>query len=751
MAQSLDWTYAKKVSSMHYRRIRTGLALHFAVVFLGTAQVPDSVYEVTREVELEAVQVLARQDEGALPAVLPSVRGGMIFSGKKQELIRLDDLPANLVEKNGRQVFARIPGVFVYDMDGAGNQINIATRGLDPHRSWEFNVRQNGIMTNSDIYGYPASHYAPPMEAIDRIELVRGTSSLQYGAAFGGMVQYRIRPPDTSRAFAYETVNAVGSWNTLSTFHRVSGRSGKVSYQAYTMHRAAEGYRRGVRSDAQAQYARLDWTADPRLSIGVELSRSQYLYRMAGPLNDAQFREDSRQATRTRNYYEPDIWIPALHLHWAPNSRTALILTHCHLFGVRNSVMFVGFADREDAIDPLTGRYAPRQVDIDDFNSRTTELRLQRDYRLGQSGHTLTAGLQWIGNATRRRQLGTGSDGLDYDLSVGEAGFARDLRFLTRNAAFYAENLFRITRRIHVSPGIRLETGNTRRSGRIRDIDPEGFPLTLQRNFALLGISGTWFLDGHHQVYGGWSQAYRPVILAATIPSNPLERIDPRLKDASGHNAELGIRGNAAAGRFTYDFTLFEILYRHRMGSIQESDDEGNTWLLRTNTGDSRTLGVEAYAEWQLHRTRHWTLSVFSATAWMRGRYIRGRLHRGGENVSIEGNHIESVPAWTSRTGLQVRWLGFQALLQYSFVDRTFADPFNTVTPPSTGAVGLVPAYHLWDLNLGWRWQERLTARLSLSNLFDVDYFTKRPTIYPGAGIWPSDGRGVIFTVGLRL
>ena len=38
------------------------------------------------------------------------------------------------------------------------------------------------------MYGYPASHYSMPLESIERIELVRGTGSLQYGAQFGGML-----------------------------------------------------------------------------------------------------------------------------------------------------------------------------------------------------------------------------------------------------------------------------------------------------------------------------------------------------------------------------------------------------------------------------------------------------------------------------------------------------------------------------------------------------------------------------------
>ena len=101
---------------------------------------------------------------------LPKIQGTYLWSGKKNEVINVQNLDANIAEKTPRQIFSKVPGVFVYDMDGTGNQMNISTRGLDPHRGWEFNVRKNGIITNSDMYGYPASHYSMPMEAVDHIE-----------------------------------------------------------------------------------------------------------------------------------------------------------------------------------------------------------------------------------------------------------------------------------------------------------------------------------------------------------------------------------------------------------------------------------------------------------------------------------------------------------------------------------------------------------------------------------------------------
>lgn len=84
-------------------------------------------------------------------------------------------------------------------MDESGNQVNFATRGLDTHKGWEFNIRKDGVITNSDMDGYPASHYSMPLESIDHIELVRGTGSLQYGAQLGGMLNYVTKEADSLR------------------------------------------------------------------------------------------------------------------------------------------------------------------------------------------------------------------------------------------------------------------------------------------------------------------------------------------------------------------------------------------------------------------------------------------------------------------------------------------------------------------------------------------------------------------------
>ena len=679
---------------------------------------------------------------------LPDVHGTYLLAGKRSEVIQLSQLDANVAQKTGRQLFARIPGVFVYDMDGTGNQLNIATRGLDAHRSWELNVRQNEVLTNSDMYGYPASHYSPPTESIDRIELVRGTGSLQYGAQFGGMINYVTKGADSTRRFGFESINAVGSYGLRSTYNAIGGSIGRLTYYVYDYRRGTDGYRGNAHSDAQAQFVSLRYQVSSRLHLRAELGRSTYLAQLPGPLTDSMVYQNPRQATRSRNYFNPDIWIPSLRADWQLSSRTQVVLTASAVRGTRNSVLIDAFANVPDVPDPQTGLYKPRQVDMDQFNSYTTELRVLHRYRLGPVPATAVVGVQLMNNDLHRQQLGKGTTGSEFDLSrTGDWG--RDLHYYTQNVAYFAESQVHLTPKLTLSPGIRIEAGLTRMRGTISYYSPLAVPNDIPHHFALLGISGQYRFTPQLRLYAGFSQAYRPVIFKDIIPASVYERVDTNLKDAHGYTLEAGLSGRWKG--INLNVGLFELLYRNRLGSVVGTNADGSSFVLRTNIGDSRSRGVEALIEADLLRAGRLLVSGFTSTAYLDARYEHAQVSAGSENRSVNGNRVEAAPAWTSRNGLTARYRTLSLTMQYSYVSETFSDALNTAIPTANGAKGPVPAYGLWDANATWRAGKRLTVRGSLSNLTDRQFFTKRPTFYPGPGIWPSDGRSLTLSVGLRL
>lgn len=726
------------------KNLRLSAAALVMLTGAARAQTPDTL----RTTDLSEVVVEGTRLTRQLS--LPDRHDGFLMAGKKSLAIPVGGTVANLAEKVGRQVFAKVPGVFVYDMDGSGNQLNVSTRGLDPHRSWEFNVRQNGIITNSDMYGYPASHYSPPLEAIDRVELVHGTGALQYGAQFGGMVNYVNKQGDSTRRLAFESVNTLGSFGLLSSYNAVGGRIGKLRYYAYIQRRNSEGYRQNARSRAGAEAVSLTYDFSQKASLRLEWGHSTYVFQQPGPLTDSLFRADPRQATRSRNYYQPDIHVPSFTFRWQVGLRTTLRLTSSALLGTRSSVQVLASALVPDTVSRLTGQARPRQVDVDRFRSFTHELRIVHEYRLAGRRAVLVGGVQVMHNRLHRRQLGLGSTGSDFDLSISGA-WGRDLFFTTKNSAVFAENLVYLSPRLSLTTGARYEHGQTDLTGTIRYLPDNAVPNRIQHRFPLFGGTVQYRMPGGGRAYAGISQAYRPVIFKDVIPASALERVAGNLRDNSGYVAELGLTGRWK--RFLrYDVSLFHITYRNRLGGLFQTDvTTGQPYVLRTNLGDTRTRGVEALLEATLLRRKTWSLSAYTSTAFFDALYTAGTVNVSGENRDIAGNRIESVPTWTSRNGLEMSAKFLHVSVQYSYVSETFADPLNTVAPSRDGARGLVPGYGLLDVLASVRLTPHLSLKASLNNALDRSYFTKRPTFYPEPGLWPSDGRSANITLGINL
>ncbi|MFC4872818.1 TonB-dependent receptor family protein [Negadavirga shengliensis] len=677
---------------------------------------------------------------------LPNVYKTFIIGGRKSEVLDVDSLAGNITEKTGRQIFAKIPSGFVYDMDGSGNQVNFSVRGLDAHRSWEFNVRQNGTIINTDLYGYPASHYSMPMEAVERIELLRGTAALQYGQQFGGMVNYILKKPDTTKQFSYENMTTAGSFGLFSSYNAIGGKVGKLTYHAYYHKRLSEGYRQIARSDADAQYMGLTYDFSENLSLEASLSRSRYLYRIPGPLTDEQFMENPRQATRRRNFFAPEIYIPSIHLGWKISPNTMLEWVASGVFGNRSSVTFDAFADVPDIIQPDTHEFAPRNVDIDNYHSRTAEARMLHEYRWRKTKNYLTASLRYFNNKFDRRQRGLGTMGSDFDLTVMR-DFTRNIVLHSESLAFALENQFNLAKKLSFSPGIRYEYGQSAMSGRIDYLEAESVPRIIPYRFFTLGAHAAYFINSSSKIYGGISQAIRPVLFQDLIPGNPLAAVSSDLEHSFGYNAELGWE-NVIGDRLKYNATLFSTYIGKRIGNILINED-GQTLIARSNVGNSRTDGVELYLDWKVWNHGQSSMSFFTSSSYMDSRYLDGTVSNGENNVDISGNVVESVPKWISRNGVTYVFNAMKFILQHQFVSETFADAVNTIRPLESGAVGLVPSYHIWDLNMAFPFLQRFLFRAGINNIFDKQYFTKRPQMYPGPGIWPSDGRG--FNVSLNV
>ncbi|SFQ34082.1 TonB-dependent receptor family protein [Parafilimonas terrae] len=679
---------------------------------------------------------------------LPAVEGTGLFAGKKTNVLYAATMDGNLAANVQRTAFAKIPGLNMWEMDGAGTQLNIATRGTDAHRCIEMNMRQNGYNTNSDMFGYPENHYTVPLEAIQEVQYIRGSAALQFGSQFGGMMNFILKEADSIKPFALESVQTAGSNNLFNSYNAVGGTAGKISYYAYYDYRHGDGWRDEARFDYHAYYANFKYSFNSKGSIALQFSRMDYVQQIAGGLDDDQFKQNNKQATRARNYFQPFINIPALVFNYNLSNRTQLNVTAHGIFGERNSVQFINPPNIADTFNTAIGSYNPRQLDRDYYKGFTTEAKILHSYNLGKNASALSAGVRYFNEDTRRKQKGTGTTGSDFDLTMIKP-YGIDLKLHTANYAVFAENMFAVSKNFMVIPGIRYEVINSSMNGVLNNAS-DHVAYKGKRSFPLAGLGLQYQVAKTVQVYGNISQAYRPYIYANITPATQLDQVDPNLKDSKGYDIDLGIRGNIN-NVFRFDINPYYLFYGDRVGLLSFVGNDNATHLLTTNIGNSVSKGVEAYTELVVWKNGYTSfLSVFNSLAYNHSRYTSAEINKSGVNTSIKGNYVENSPDWLEKAGVNMQYRNFSTGFQFSYTSKCYNDALNTVSS-TNGVTGLIPAYHVWDWNFSWNIVKQFTLSGGINNFTNEKYFNRRITMYPGPGILPADGRTFYITGRIKI
>jgi Fe(3+) dicitrate transport protein len=694
---------------------------------------------------------------------MPEIVGMSIYAGKKSSLLVLKNVEGNLVTNNMRQVMAKIPGIHIWESDGSGIQIGVAARGLSPNRSWEFNVRQNGYDIAADPYGYPEAYYNPQLQAVQRIEVVRGHGALQYGPHFGGMINYILRDgSEFNKPVQVETEQTVGSYGLYNHFTGVGGKTGKWNYYSFFDHRQATGYRANSRYFTYAGFGSVTYRPTSKLSITMEYMRSHIRSQQPGGLADAAIQANNRQSIRARNWMDIEWSTLALRSRYDISERSRMEGKIFGLLGDRNSIGFLpsGGINVVDAIDSVTNNYAPRNVNIDRYRNFGAEWKWIGEVNIGSVSSTLSGGLRFFqGNTNRLVVDGKGSTGTSYDVSVAGDIWTRDIDFNSRNYAAFAEQIFRLGKKWLVIPGIRYEwlEGRARGQNTIQNGVPVYLiPQSLSRGFLLAGIGAEYHVSDRAEWYANITQAYRPVQFAdlSTPPGN--DRIDPSLRDAEGFNADFGIRGQIHK-RLYLDASIFYLFYGNRVGTLLEQDVNGSFYNWRTNIGSSRARGLELVLDYQAPIRKNqsdWKWGGFISYAYNDARYAQLQTTRIINNqltkLDLRNNRVENAPEHTLRTGLNLQYRKIKLTGQYSYVSGVFSDANNTVTSTANGQNGWIPSYGVMDLTLSISVRRNWSFRTGINNLTDVVYFTRRAGGYPGPGALPADGRTGFITIAYK-
>lgn len=695
------------------------------------------------DVSLNEIEIKGDKNKDFVSGSLRQVEGTVIFSGKKAELIIPSNLVMNKAANQSRQLFNTVPGLNIWESDRGGLQMGIGARGLNPNRTSNFNVRQNGYDISADALGYPESYYTPPALAISRITLIRGAASLQYGTQFGGLLNFELNQPEETSPFSFRIHQTAGSWALSNTFAETSFSSRKLEGLAWYQYKRGNGWRQFSEFQNHTGHLFLRWKPTSKLSFTTEYTGMQYLARQPGGLTDTQFENNPKQALRERNWFSVKWNVASLKMNYQPFRNSKMELNLFGLYGKRASV---GLLERVTVADFGQNRDLIKDV----YQNYGVEGRWIQRYNLfGNYATWLTGFRVYKGNTLRQQGFGSNARDADFNFENNEMPELSDFRFPSTNLALFTEHIFKPHPILSITPGVRWEyifTGSdgyfnqrlTDFAGNLISNERIDENIERKRNFLLMGLGLSLTPKPDVEIYANLSQNYRGITFTDLRVVNPNFRVDPDLSDEKGFNADIGFRGQHKK-IIKWDVSSFLLSYQDRIGVYLLNDTIAPflPYRYRTNAGNSISVGVEASIEWNLLKIikpenedlkliHTFNFSIIRAT------------YTSSDLPGVKGNQVEFVPLVIVRNGLSFHYKDFELMLNAAYTATHFTDATNTERS-STAVIGKIPAYFVMDLSAAYSYKY-FKWEFGLMNMTNQMYFTRRAESYPGPGIIPSDG-----------
>lgn len=674
------------------------------------------------------------------------IMNNTILIGKNYEEIKMTE-PSDKTNNNVRQSLAKVPGLSIWENDASGVQIGISTRGLSPNRSWEMNTRMNGYDIAADPYGYPEAYFNPPLDAVHSIQIIKGSSALAYGSQFGGVVNYVLKGEHINKDLEIESKQVIGQYNLYSTFNSIGGSIKKLKYYTYYNHKKTDTWRENNQLKYHNAYGKIDYQPTSKFNISLEYSYMNYLLQQPGGLTDSLFDINPKQSLRKRNWMNIEWNLIANTIQYKINNNHHLTLQNYYSYSQRNSIGFLQPINILDMPDS-NGIYSNRQIDRDKYNNAGSELRYIWTSKIADKKNIFTAGYRFFKGSTERFQKGIGNNKKDYSLYLTRY-YEKDFDLNTNANAVFVENAYFITPRIKIVPGARYEYIQSSANGYLNYFSNQIISVSRKRNILLLGGGAEWEYIPNHYFTINYTQNFRPVLYSELIPSATIDIIDENLKDIHGSISEVALQGTLLQKGLYYHFSAFYMEYKDKIGNIPVDGKN-----LRTNIGDAVNKGIEllidAYIVRSLIQNKPFDINVYYSAIFQNFKYTKWNDPATFNTPkNIVGKSVEYAPDYIHRTGLRFLSKYVDISYQKQIYSDVFTDALNTDKPNKTATVGKIKGYTIDDatIYLKHKW---VSLSITINNLFDIKYATRRASGYPGPGLIPGNGRNWLLSIGFK-
>jgi Fe(3+) dicitrate transport protein len=638
------------------------------------------------------------------------------------------------------EILRRVPGVYVRQDPGAGGRLDIGVRGLDPGRSRRVLVLEDGVPISNNPYGEPDLYYAPPVERMRAVEVVKGSGSILFGPqTVGGVINF-ITPFAPSRREATLEVKG-GERGYFQALGRYGDSFGSARYLSQILFRRGDGFReQGF--EALNAFGKLSIDTGPRgeatLKIGVHDERADS---DDVGLTAAMFAADPRRATL------------------APHDRLKLrryevSLTHDQRFDDVVSLRTLAYAytlsrlwrrqDYErfaspdvfyerivgDVTVPEGAIYFRNENRILDrsYEVAGLEPRLELRFENDGVGQTIDVGARVLAEGAHEEQRAG-------QTPVSESGalLLDETRSAIAVAGYLQDRIAFLDDMLLVTPGVRVEHVRYRReidrrptADGAEDVDIVG------KSNSTAFIPGIGMTAGIPEMHGfaGFHVGYAPPRLTTSIrPNGESERLDSE----RSLTYEVGTRLRQEQ-LWRLELTGFFSSFANQVVPATA----GETTEL-VNGGQTRHYGLESEVGAGFGELFDVGLFLDVTTRYtlMRGEFVNGA--RDGLRLPYAPSHLLSAVLDVGHD------VGVAAQLAYGYVGSMFADELNTEAEDVTGRTGLIEGYHLIDAGLRYHNAfTGLTASVAVKSLMDQPFIiARRPE-----GIFASGFRQVMF--GLR-